>query len=147
MIRIEQMTLSHVPQVAALEKSCFSDPWSEKSLSSELENPLALWIVALDGNRVAGYIGAQTVLGESDMMNLAVDPAYRRQGIARALVTSLVDSLRQEGSRCIVLEVRESNLPAGKLYESLGFSQVGLRRGYYEKPREDARILKKEWTK
>lgn len=140
------MTLSHVPQIAALEKSCFSDPWSEKSLASELNNPLALWLAAMDGDRVAGYIGAQTVLGESDMMNLAVDPAYRRQGVARALVAALVDALRQEGSRSITLEVRESNLPAGKLYEGLGFTQVGLRRGYYEKPREDARILKKEWT-
>ncbi len=146
MIRIEPMTVSHVSQIAALEKSCFSAPWSEKSLLSELENPLALWLAALDGDRVAGYIGAQTVLGESDMMNLAVDPSYRRQGVARALVTTLIASLRQAGSRSIVLEVRESNLPAGKLYESLGFAQVGLRRGYYEKPREDARILKKEWT-
>lgn len=146
MIRIEQMTISHVPQIAALERVCFSDPWSERSIFSELDNPLSLWLAALDGERVAGYIGSQSVLGESDMLNLAVSPDYRRQGIGRALVTALIDRLRQQGSCSITLEVRSSNLPAGRLYENLGFSQVGLRKGYYEKPREDARILKKEWT-
>lgn len=146
MIRIDQMTISHVPQIAALERACFSDPWSERSILSELDNPLSLWLTAVDGDRVAGYIGSQTVLEESDMLNLAVSPDYRRQGIGRALVMTLIDRLRQQGSRSITLEVRASNLPAGRLYESLGFSQAGLRKGYYEKPREDARILKKEWT-
>ncbi len=146
MIQIVPMTDAHVPQIAALEKECFSDPWSERSIASELNNPLSLWLTALDGDRVAGYIGSQTVLGESDMMNLAVSPEYRRQGIGRTMVTVLIERLRQAGSHSITLEVRASNLPAGKLYESLGFSQVGLRKGYYEKPREDARILKKEWT-
>lgn len=146
MIQIAAMTEAHVSQIGALEKKCFSDPWSEKSIASELDNPLSLWLTALDGKKVAGYIGSQTVLGESDMMNLAVSPEYRRQGVGRALVTALIDRLRQTGSHSITLEVRESNLPACQLYESLGFTQVGLRRGYYEKPREDARILKKEWT-
>lgn len=146
MIQIVKMTEAHVPQIASLEKGCFSDPWSEKSIASELENPLSLWLAALDGDRVAGYIGSQTVLGESDMMNLAVSPEYRRQGIGRALVSALIDRLRQMGSHSITLEVRASNLPACKLYESLGFAQAGLRKGYYEKPREDARILRKEWT-
>lgn len=146
MIQIIPMKEAHVPQIAALEKKCFSDPWSERSIASELQNPLSLWLAALDGDRVAGYIGSQTVLGESDMMNLAVCPEYRQQGIGRALVQALIDRLRQMGSHSITLEVRASNLPARKLYESLGFAQVGLRKGYYEKPREDACILKKEWT-
>lgn len=146
MIQIIPMKEAHVSQIAALEKKCFSDPWSERSIASELQNPLSLWLAALDGDRVAGYIGSQTVLGESDMMNLAVSPEYRRQGIGRSLVRALIDRLRQMGSHSITLEVRASNLPARKLYESLGFTQVGLRKGYYEKPREDACILKKEWT-
>lgn len=146
MIRIEKMTKDQIFQIGSLEKACFSDPWSERSIASELDNPLSLWLVALDEGRVAGYIGSQTVLGESDMMNLAVSPEYRRQGIGRALVNALTDRLRQLGSHSVSLEVRASNLPACQLYESLGFTQVGLRKGYYEKPREDARILKKEWT-
>ncbi len=146
MIQIIPMKEAHVSQIAALEKKCFSDPWSERSIASELQNPLSLWLSALDGARVAGYIGSQTVLGESDMMNLAVSPEYRRQGVGRALVQALVDRLRQMESHSITLEVRASNLPARKLYESLGFTQIGLRKDYYEKPREDACILKKEWT-
>ena len=77
-MEIVEMNCSHVPAVAAIEKECFSDPWSEKSIASELENPLSLWFVAMDGNRVCGYVGSQTVLGESDMMNIAVSGDYRR---------------------------------------------------------------------
>lgn len=146
MITIERMKENHVPQIAALEKSIFSDPWSENSVKSELSNPLSLWLVAADGETVAGYIGSQTVLGESDMMNLAVRESYRRSGVGRALVEALIEALRAVGSECLTLEVRFSNLPAIRLYESLGFSQVGIRKNYYEKPREDARIFKKEWS-
>lgn len=146
MITIERMKENHVPQIATLEKSIFSDPWSENSVKSELSNPLSLWLVAADGETVAGYIGSQTVLGESDMMNLAVRESYRRSGVGRALVEALIEALRAVGSECLTLEVRFSNLPAIRLYESLGFSQVGIRKNYYEKPREDARIFKKEWS-
>ena len=89
-MKIEPMNASHVPQIAALEQRCFSDPWSEKSIASELENPLAMWLVALDGEEVVGYVGSQTVLGETDMMNLAVSPEARRQGTGRALPLSAV---------------------------------------------------------
>lgn len=146
MITIERMKENHVPQIATLEKSIFSDPWSENSVKSELSNPLSLWLVAADGETVAGYIGSQTVLGESDMMNLAVRESYRRSGVGRALIEALIEALRAVGSECLTLEVRFSNLPAIRLYESLGFSQVGIRKNYYEKPREDARIFKKEWS-
>ncbi len=136
----------HVSQVAELEKLCFQDPWSENSVASELENPLAHWVVALDGDRVAGYAGSQTVLGETDMMNIAVHPDYRRQGIAEALAEALVSDLKTMGSRCLTLEVRASNGPAIGLYEKLGFSQIGRRPKYYRNPREDALILRKEWA-
>lgn len=145
-MRITLMESAHVSQVAQLEKLCFSAPWSENSISSELTNPLSCWLVALDGDRVAGYVGSQTVLDESDMMNIAVDPQYRRQGIARALVEELVKCLARKGSRCLTLEVRASNAGAIALYGKLGFVQVGLRKNYYRNPREDAMILRKEWT-
>ena len=139
------MTAEHVPQVAALEAICFHDPWSEKSVASELTNPLSLWLVALDGERVAGYVGSQSVMGESDMMNVAVHPDYRRQGIAEKLCLSLVDSLKEKGNHSLTLEVRASNENAKALYEKLGFVQVGLRKNYYRNPKEDACILRKEW--
>ena len=75
---IERMNEAHVAQVAELERLCFVDPWSEKSVASELANPLALWLVAVTADRVVGYIGSQTVPDESDMMNVAVHPDHRR---------------------------------------------------------------------
>ena len=144
-MKIVTMTADHVSQVAALEAICFIDPWSEKSVASELNNPLSLWLVALDGDRVAGYVGSQSVLGESDMMNVAVHPDYRRRGIAEQLCLALVEALKEKGNHCLTLEVRSSNEPAKALYERLGFGQIGLRKNYYRNPREDALILRKEW--
>ena len=139
---ITNMSGQHVAQVAALEKLCFSDPWSEKSVAGELSNELALWLVALEGGEVVGYVGSQTVLQEADMMNVAVADSHRRRGIARRLVEELI---RQLDAYQLTLEVRQSNLPAIALYESMGFQQVGLRKNYYQKPKENALILRKEW--
>ena len=142
---IVRMSESHVAQVAELEKICFSDPWSENSVASELKNKLALWLVAEEGDRVAGYIGSQTCGDESDVMNVAVHPDFRRRGIAEALVNALVEELKAIGSHCLTLEVRASNVPAISLYEKLGFTEIGRRKNYYRNPIEDALILRKEW--
>ena len=143
-MKIVPMEAAHVPQIAALEQRNFSAPWDEKSLLSELNNPLSLWLVALDGDKVAGYVGSQSVLGESDMMNLAVDPARRRQGVGKALVERLLWELAED-NHCLTLEVRASNAAAIALYEKLGFRQVGRRPHYYLSPPEDALILRKDW--
>lgn len=145
MIEIFPMEHSHIPQIAQLEKLCFSDPWSESSIASELSNPLSCWLVAVEGEQVAGYIGSQTVMGETDMMNVAVAPDYRRQGVGEKLILTLVDILKAQGSHWLMLEVRQSNAPARALYEKLGFSEVGRRKNYYRNPKEDALILRKEW--
>ena len=144
-MRIIRMNKEHVSQIAQLEAQCFSDPWSEKSIASELENPLSLWLVAEENGQVYGYVGSQTVLDESDMMNVAVDPRFRRQGIARALIEALIAELSKMGSRCLRLEVRVSNENARALYARMGFRQLGLRKNYYHNPKEDALILGKEW--
>ena len=142
---ITEMTLWHVPQVAALERLCFSDPWSETSVASELDNELSTWLVAEEEGLVLGYVGSQTVLDETDMMNIAVHPDYRRRGIAAALIEALVFSLKVRGSRSLKLEGRTSNHPAIALYEGMGFVRLGLRKNYYRNPKEDALILGKEW--
>ncbi len=144
-MQLYPMQKCDVTAVAALEKECFSAPWSEKSLMSELDNPLSMWLVAREGEALAGYIGAQAVLDEADMMNLAVAPQYRQHGIGTALVRALIDALRERGVRTLTLEVRASNEAAIRVYAALGFVQVGRRRNYYEKPKEDALILRKEW--
>lgn len=146
MIEYISMNDSHVPQIAQLEERCFADPWSEKSIASELDNRLSLWLVAVDGMRVVGYVGSQSVMGWADMMNIAVCPEYRRQGVAQQLVERLVAALKEIGVTCLTLEVRASNEPARTLYEKLGFIQVGIRPNYYRNPKEDALILRKEWS-
>ena len=142
---IRTMTAAEVSQVARLEKICFPDPWSERSVASELDNALSLWLVAMVGEQLAGYVGSQTVMGETDMMNIAVDPDHRRKGIAKALVEALVAELKARESHCLTLEVRSSNEPAKALYEKLGFLQVGLRKNYYRNPKEDALIMRKNF--
>ena len=145
-MEIIKMNPDHVESVAAIEKECFGvDAWSEKSVASELTNKLSLWLVAVEDGTLAGYVGSQTVCGETDMMNVAVTAGFRRQGIAEKLVNALVEDLKFIESHSLTLEVRASNAPAQALYEKLGFQQVGLRPRYYQNPREDALILRKEW--
>ena len=136
------MTAADVPSVAALEKLCFSDPWSVSSIASELDNPLSLWLVWEEDGAAAAYLGVQRVPPQADVMNVAVSPALRRRGIARALFAELERRLPEIDE--LFLEVRASNSGAIALYRTLGFEQVGRRPNYYLDPREDALILRKE---
>ena len=145
MMNITEMNASHVPQVAQLEQLCFADPWSEKSIASELTSKWSYWLVAVEDDRVVGYIGSQSSIDESDVMNVAVHPDFRRKGIAEKLINHLVEELKNRGSHTLLLEVRASNAPAIALYEKLGFTQVGCRKNYYHNPREDALILRKDF--
>ena len=142
---ILEMNAAHVSQVAALEKICFADPWSEMSIASELQNLWSYWLVALEDDRVIGYVGSQSSIDEADIMNVAVHPDFRRQRIGEKLALALVEELKALGNHSLALEVRASNEPAISLYQKLGFQQVGLRPKYYRTPREDALILRKEW--
>ena len=146
MITIVKMDTIHCSAVAKIEADCFSAPWSERSILSELANPLSLWLVALIDGVVVGYVGSQSVMGEADMMNLAVDEKYRRLGVGRQLVEALVLALKEHDVYSLTLEVRASNDSAICLYQGCGFVQVGRRPGYYQKPKEDALILRKEWA-
>ena len=144
---ISPMRLSDVPAIAALEQALFSAPWDEASIRAELQNPLALWLTARQDDRVVGYVGSQTVFEDADILNLAVDPQFRRLGIGLRLMQRLEHSLADRGAEQITLEVRASNQPAIRLYTALGYTRAGLRRGYYERPREDALILQKRLVK
>ena len=144
MIEISPMTPADVPQVAALERLCFTDPWSEASIAYELQSPISLWLAARDGDRVVGYIGSQSVPPESDVMNLAVHPEYRRRGLGTALLNTLEQRLVLRGVTVLALEVRRSNADAIALYEKHGFTLAGVRKNYYRTPKEDALILKCE---
>lgn len=143
MVIIEKMSREHIPKLAEIEQLCFAVPWSEKQLLEELENPLGSYFVAVEDGRILGYIGSQTVIDETCVMNVAVRPDCRGKHLGSLLMEALVQDCLEKGSRLLTLEVRVSNEPALALYRAFGFQQVGLRKGYYEKPREDAIIMTK----
>ncbi|MBQ4566183.1 MAG: ribosomal protein S18-alanine N-acetyltransferase [Oscillospiraceae bacterium] len=141
---IRRMTIEDVPQIAALEKVCFSDPWSQRSIASELSNPYSCWLVWEEEGTVLGYIGSQTVPPEADVMNVAVAPEHRKKKIGSKLLTALCELLHREAIDKLFLEVRASNTPAIALYEGFGFQILGRRPKYYVNPVEDAYIMGKE---
>lgn len=145
-IVIVPMSQEHVLPIALIERQCFSLPWTEACVEKELTNPLSLWLTALKDGEVVGYIGSQSVLGEADIMNVAVSPDHRREGIAKRLLVELEEALRKNGVHSLTLEVRPSNLAALALYGALGYSEIGRRPNYYHRPKEDALILRKEWS-
>ena len=129
-LEIAAAALQHVPALAALERECFSRPWSGESL-----------LCAFADSMLAGYISVRTVLNEGYVNNLAVTRAFRRRGVGRALVKEALTDAAKRNLSFLSLEVRASNTPAIALYESLGFHKEGLRRGFYTAPKEDAWIM------
>ena len=135
---------AHIDQMEQIEIECFSVPWSREALEEELENPYAHYVVCTDGaGNVLGYIGSRIVLDSADITNVAVRPQYRRRGIARQLVGRMLEQMAEKGVAGVLLEVRESNLPARKLYESFGFISLGQRKNFYQNPPEAGVIMEK----
>lgn len=145
-IQICDVTLAHIPQLEALEKQCFSRPWTAEQLKSQLKDAQHESIAALapDGT-VLGYVGMMYVLDEGYISNVAVSPEHRRQGIGDALISRLCEICESLGLSFVTLEVRAGNAPAIALYEKHGFQRVGLRKNYYEHLREDAILMTKFW--
>ena len=137
---IVPMAQSHIDAVAALEQACFADPWSAAALAEELSNPPAVFRVAVEGDVVLGYVGMHHVLDEGFITNVAVSPAARRRGVARALLGDLAAYGGAHSLYRITLEVRVSNAAARGLYESEGYRLDGIRPKFYSYPTEDAAI-------
>lgn len=129
--------------IAALEKETFSLPQSEAAFADMLGKEDRILLVAEQHGAPIGYVCAYTVCRESDILTVAVAPSARRCGAGRALLEALTGALAGD-SDAIFLEVRQSNVPARALYASMGFCEVGVRRGYYQHPKEDAVLYKKE---
>lgn len=130
----------HVAGAVRLEKLCFSEPWSEKSLEMLLANGAVGFAVEVNGE-VAAYGGMLTVLDEGQITNVAVDPIHRRKGYGREIVSALLDYAEKNGIVSVSLEVRESNEAAIALYESFGFCRRGLRKNFYRDPTESAIVM------
>ena len=137
------LTKEMVPALSKLEKLCFSVPWTRAQLISQLPDENHDFIVMeADGEAIA-YVGMMYVLDEGYISNVAVSPAYRRQGIADKLISQLLKSAEDKELTFVTLEVRQSNIPAISLYEKNGFIKVGQRKNYYDLPKEDAILMTK----
>lgn len=126
------MTGAHVSQIAEIEQASFKTPWSRQMIENELKNPFAHYFVVQNSDEVVAYMGFYIILDEAHITNVAVKEAYRGQGIADRLVTTVLSEMRKLGAVRATLEVNENNYKAIKLYEKYGFVLSGRRPKYYE---------------
>lgn len=141
-ITFREMVPDDAVAVEAVEKACFSVPWSRESFWREAQNQRTAYRLAVDEKtgRVAGYVGCWVIDDEAQITNVAVHPDYRGQGISRRLLENLIATIKERGAERLTLEVRPSNTTALNLYTSLGFVDCGRRPHYYGDG-EDAIIM------
>lgn len=141
-IKVIKATKDNIKDIARIEQSCFSIPWTEKSIEESMAGGNSFFNIAYADGVPAGYMSIRIVLGEGEIMRVAVLPQYRRRGIGRLLLENCFSS---NALNCVFLDVRETNIPAIKLYESFGFKSIDIRKNYYSNPTENAVIMKKEF--
>lgn len=138
---IRQMTEVDLPQVCAIELETFSDPWSEEDFRSSIKEANNGYLIAEMDGTIAGYCGYWGIVGEGYIYNVAVKKEFRRHKIGYQMLKTLLEESKARGITSFTLEVRTSNEPAIKLYESLNFERAGIRKDFYSKPKEDAVIM------
>ena len=140
-VDIRQLELRHLNAIEEIEQRSYPTPWSRSMFAGELAKPASVCLGAFEDGRLVGYMIISRYVDAWHVMNVAVDPEFRRRGIATALLDALFDLTDDGGRRGYTLEVRVTNEGAIKLYERLGFRARGIRRGYYTDNREDALIM------
>lgn len=138
---VRKMRPEDVGAVVAIETEAFSSPWRRETFLELIDRPTAELLVMVHGDEVVGYAVLWCILDQGEIANIAISSHMRGRGLGRQLLAEVLDVGRARGVETVFLEVRDSNAAALALYQSFGFTQVGQRRGYYERPREDARIL------
>ena len=143
---IRRMEKRDLPQVEAIEISLFSDAWSEQGFEDTLNSPYVISLVAIDEaeDTILGYIIMYVSFEEGEISNVAVAKSAQNRGIGSALMQAILEKGLEESVTRFILEVRVSNTPAIALYKKFGFTEIGIRRDFYEKPREDALIMVRE---
>ena len=141
MVIIRTMTKEDCVQAAELEKEIFSQPWSEQGFLDGIAGEQNVFLVAEEQGTICGYIGMYQALDEGEITNVAVSSEKRNAGIGRGLMQAVIEKAKQQGVSQIVLEVRVSNASAIHLYETCGFRNCGIRKGFYDFPKEDAYIM------
>lgn len=132
---------ARLDEICALEARCFSDPWPREAFEGSMDGGHAFMLVAHENERLIGYALLQCIEEEAELLNLAVMPEKRGRGIGRTLLETCFRYAELRGCEILFLEVRRSNTPARNLYEKEGFTELGVRRGYYANPREDAVVM------
>ena len=141
MFEIKSMTKAHLDEIVEIEKSCFEIPWSKKSFEDELDKKyMAIYLVALENEKVVGYGGMWHIINEGHITNIAIHKDYRKKGIGSKIVSKLIEIAKEKEMIGITLEVRKSNEIAINLYKKQGFLLEGIRKEYYEN-KEDALIM------
>lgn len=138
---IREMEIEDLDQVMPIEEAVFSVPWSPVGFFSFLLREDALFLVAEEKGEILGYCGVLMVLDQGDIVNVGVKPGHYRQGIGKALLSALIREAGARGVTSLYLEVRAGNQAAIRLYEGLGFRREGVRKGYYEEPKEDGIVM------
>ena len=143
-IVIIPMNESHLRDVAQIESVSFSTPWSENLFALSLADTVnqSCFTALVDG-KVGGYIILLHYFDEGELLNIATSPEMRKNGIAKKLMDKMISVMKEKEINRILLEVRESNVPAKTLYESYGFSSIAVRKNYYSKPTENAIVMEK----
>lgn len=141
MVTVREMKASDVEAVSEIEHEAFSMPWSAEDFLEMAEADYAHYYVAESDGKIVGCCGIRNLVGEGEITNVVVAASYRRQGIGRQMLEYLLKEVKALGIGDCTLEVRVSNTPAIRLYESLGFHGEGVRPRFYEKPVEDALIM------
>ncbi|MBE6569076.1 MAG: ribosomal-protein-alanine N-acetyltransferase [Ruminococcaceae bacterium] len=138
-------TEADLDAVYAIEQRSFSTPWSRESFASALHAVgTEIWLLTDEQGTILGFGCLMTIAGEGEVLNIAVDPAYRRKGYGEILLSAMLTSAVNRGAEEIFLEVRASNTPARTLYEKYGFAPIGIRKKYYTNPTEDAVCMRCE---
>jgi ribosomal-protein-alanine N-acetyltransferase len=138
---IRNMTEMDLVEVCAIEQETFSEPWTKEDFIRAFTNQNNGYLVAEQEGKITGYCGFWGIVGEGYIYNVAVKKEYRRQQIGYQLMKELIRLAYHKGVTSLTLEVRSTNLPAIRLYESLGFEHTGIRKDFYSKPKEDAVIM------
>jgi [ribosomal protein S18]-alanine N-acetyltransferase len=140
-VEIRRLSIGDLPEIEEIEQRAYRTPWSRSMFASELAKGTSVCLGAFEGDQLVGYIVNSRYVDAWHVMNVAVDPAYQRRGIATRLLERLFELTDEDDGRGYTLEVRVSNREAIRLYEKLGFQRHGIRRGYYTDNREDALIM------
>ena len=142
---IREMKETDLDEVSDIEMQCFTRPWTRENFRDSINRDDTIFVVAADDTEVAGYVGMYVAFGEGEITNVAVSPMRRREHIGSALIAGVNTIAETENMSSIILEVRASNTAAIALYSKFGYENIGVRKNFYDFPREDAIIMKRNF--